>query len=563
MNRGYSLFGAHKALSEATKIEEFKEWLEQSQMGKFEDYFCGYRLLVRSIYQGFQDHLHHNRRSLNIKKNLEYERAHAEIADIDSLSADCEASNLIKNLDRIDGDIYRTHNFQTLSQSISTLRREVIKPFDSLFDRIGNFSTTFDEEEISQYLSLFSLVTFCNDTARGYPEGFQIGWIENRFSREDLEKQFDGYRVSLYWLYTKLGSDEADEAVLEESILEAEDWKDLDSSFKSVRQSLLRPFESRVEEDRTTLFWLRDAESTDEIRHLLSDAPDVAVGIRKTLNRIFLWDTVNRAGDVIYGSGSAGFFTILMGVQSIRQRLDTDEPIQVRRLRHPDEPGYNFSYAVYLSGWALSGTGSLHGWAVFVRIATDYSGFGGRQHEVLEEYLERLSSEGTIKIQEVDVQEEVLEDYLSEQGTRTDQQERLSSESKYDDRRLTDILRGGEDIRTEFKSEIDSADKITAEIAALANQEGGVLILGVSDEGEIVGVDNVDKTDNTVSNLITDKLRPPLSADIYSEEVRGKNIVIVEIPDSERPVAFDYRYYGRKGRNKRKLTYFEVKERFG
>ena len=255
--------------------------------------------------------------------------------------------------------------------------------------------------------------------------------------------------------------------------------------------------------------------------------------------------------------------TILLGIQGVRERLDTDEPIQIRRLRHPDEPGYNYSYAVELAGWSLSGTGSLHGWAVFVRVATDYSGFGGTQYEIVEDYLERVSSEGTVEIKQIDVQEDVLEQYLAEQGTRTENWGQANGPTEYDNRRLTDILRGGEGTRTEFKREISSPDKISKEIAALANHEGGVLVIGVDDEGDVVGVDNVEKVDNMISNIISDKLMPPLSADIRREAIRGKNLVIVEVPNADRPVAFDYVYYGRKGTNKRKLTYDELKSHYG
>jgi ATP-dependent DNA helicase RecG len=61
-----------------------------------------------------------------------------------------------------------------------------------------------------------------------------------------------------------------------------------------------------------------------------------------------------------------------------------------------------------------------------------------------------------------------------------------------DCRKLLQIIKKGEDSKTQFKVKIDSVNGLTAEIGAFANTEGGRIIIGVSDNGEIVGIDDIN-----------------------------------------------------------------------
>jgi ATP-dependent DNA helicase RecG len=46
----------------------------------------------------------------------------------------------------------------------------------------------------------------------------------------------------------------------------------------------------------------------------------------------------------------------------------------------------------------------------------------------------------------------------------------------------------GEDNRRQFKQDMQSPDGLAAEMAAFANSEGGVIILGVADDGRLPGL---------------------------------------------------------------------------
>jgi predicted HTH transcriptional regulator len=50
---------------------------------------------------------------------------------------------------------------------------------------------------------------------------------------------------------------------------------------------------------------------------------------------------------------------------------------------------------------------------------------------------------------------------------------------------LLQLLARGEDSRHQFKRDETNADSIAAELAAFANSGGGLLLLGVNDDGSV------------------------------------------------------------------------------
>jgi ATP-dependent DNA helicase RecG len=50
----------------------------------------------------------------------------------------------------------------------------------------------------------------------------------------------------------------------------------------------------------------------------------------------------------------------------------------------------------------------------------------------------------------------------------------------------------GEDSRRQFKQDLQSPDALAAEMAAFANSDGGVIFLGVADDGSLRGLSLAD-----------------------------------------------------------------------
>ena len=95
----------------------------------------------------------------------------------------------------------------------------------------------------------------------------------------------------------------------------------------------------------------------------------------------------------------------------------------------------------------------------------------------------------------------------------------------------------------ELKSEV-SGD-ICKEIVAFANSKGGTLYIGVSDDGQVIGVKNADKVTLQINNMIRDSVKPDVTMFVHYEtrKVDGKDIVAVTVQKgTNRPY-----YLGSKG----------------
>ena len=95
---------------------------------------------------------------------------------------------------------------------------------------------------------------------------------------------------------------------------------------------------------------------------------------------------------------------------------------------------------------------------------------------------------------------------------------------------LLDLINSGETSKVQFKEKIDSPDSLAAEIVAMSNSYGGLILVGVKDRtGEIAGLtyDELQKYNGTTSmnigNIATDKVIPAvfLTTEVVSIDVDG------------------------------------------
>ena len=127
---------------------------------------------------------------------------------------------------------------------------------------------------------------------------------------------------------------------------------------------------------------------------------------------------------------------------------------------------------------------------------------------------------------------------------------------------LVELVREGETSRVQFKLEMDE-DKIVAEIIALANTKGGVILIGVQDKtGEIAGLsyEQLQSYNNRVAAIASDKIK--LQLFVFTEVVNVKKnsenlkILVISVEDGVHKPYKDKNgtIWIKQGADKRKLT---------
>ncbi len=124
------------------------------------------------------------------------------------------------------------------------------------------------------------------------------------------------------------------------------------------------------------------------------------------------------------------------------------------------------------------------------------------------------------------------------------------------DKDIEEILQRGEDSRIQFKARIDGAGSLAAEICALANTYGGYIFIGVSDNGDVVGVENVRDLNQWIANACSQKIEPPVGVTTENILVRGKLLVLINVPPgTNKPYAANKMdFWVKVGADKRRAT---------
>ncbi|MBB1467876.1 putative DNA binding domain-containing protein [Pseudoalteromonas sp. SG41-5] len=97
---------------------------------------------------------------------------------------------------------------------------------------------------------------------------------------------------------------------------------------------------------------------------------------------------------------------------------------------------------------------------------------------------------------------------------------------------LLAIIANGEDSRHQFKQNITRAESLVPELAAFSNSKGGLLFIGVTDEGGIQGltIDDMGRINQLVSNAAKD-VKPPLSVTTENIALPSGMVMVVDVPE--------------------------------
>lgn len=128
---------------------------------------------------------------------------------------------------------------------------------------------------------------------------------------------------------------------------------------------------------------------------------------------------------------------------------------------------------------------------------------------------------------------------------------------------LLNIINAGETSRVQFKEKLDNPDSIAAEMIAMSNSKGGMILFGIRDKtGEIIGLDyqQLQLTGNKLATIANDSVKPQIF--ILTEVVPlpsdtgVKNILVASL---EEGIAKPYKdrngtIWIKQGGDKRRLT---------
>ncbi len=135
----------------------------------------------------------------------------------------------------------------------------------------------------------------------------------------------------------------------------------------------------------------------------------------------------------------------------------------------------------------------------------------------------------------------------------------------FSDEEIKRHIRLGEDNLWEFKEIVfagnkprgPSRDDLADELAAFANTDGGVVLCGVTDSGNVQGLsrEQMDELERLLTEICTDTIKPSIRPAIFRREIEeGKPFLLVEVPQGYALHDSPGGGYHRVGSSKRKMT---------
>ena len=95
-------------------------------------------------------------------------------------------------------------------------------------------------------------------------------------------------------------------------------------------------------------------------------------------------------------------------------------------------------------------------------------------------------------------------------------------------------------------------DECLKSISAFANTDGGKILIGVNDRGDIVGGLNVKKLLEDIPNTINNKLS--IFPSVHIKKDNGNEYIDINIDSSTVPISYNGKYYIRSGSTTQELN---------
>lgn len=94
---------------------------------------------------------------------------------------------------------------------------------------------------------------------------------------------------------------------------------------------------------------------------------------------------------------------------------------------------------------------------------------------------------------------------------------------------IQDLIKQPESKTLEFKRDLSSLRPIVKTVVAFANTAGGMIVVGVEDDGKVIGVDDPFKMEEKITSVIADSIAPLIMPDIEFSTVEDKTLLIIRV----------------------------------
>lgn len=95
---------------------------------------------------------------------------------------------------------------------------------------------------------------------------------------------------------------------------------------------------------------------------------------------------------------------------------------------------------------------------------------------------------------------------------------------------IQQFIAAGETMRSEFKSARVHPDALAAACVSFLNTEGGVILVGVEDDGTVSGVENVDAAAQRIDQILTNNITPRATAYIEPLAYKEQRLLKIIVP---------------------------------
>lgn len=127
--------------------------------------------------------------------------------------------------------------------------------------------------------------------------------------------------------------------------------------------------------------------------------------------------------------------------------------------------------------------------------------------------------------------------------------------------RIKDMILKGESEELKFKRSLSEIKEILETVCAFANSHGGTVLIGVDDDGSIVGVRISNKAVQKLEREIHDRIEPSIYPKIKIAPVDEKIVLLVEVPEGHnKPYLYLGRAFVRVGPVNRRLDRKGIEE---